>query len=314
LHPLVRTLATAAALAIMQAEALAQTAALAPPAAGETDVLSTAHDQAGRLTVPVMLGEKGPFRFMIDTGSQNTAISVELATRLALPSRGTANLIGVAGRVVVNKVEIDEIVLGRRSYYGIIAPVLQGGEMGADGILGLDSLQGQRVLIDFRRNRLLVGDADMLGGDRGFEIIVTARRRSGQLIMTDAIVDGVPVDVVIDSGSDTTLGNRALQRELGRRGQPALQSELISVTGQHIPADIGYAGALTIQGLRISQVLIAYADSPTFAALGLVKKPAIFLGVREMRVFPRIAIDFQKRRVLFDLPDSGEPGYFRDIQ
>ena len=47
---------------------------------------------------------------------------------------------------------------------------------------------------------------------------------------------------------------------------------------------------------------IAYADGPAFAALGLHKKPALILGMRDLRLFDRVAIDFESRTVLFDLP------------
>jgi len=275
-----------------------------------TDVVTTSRDEADRLTVPVRLGTAGPFRFLIDTGSQNTAISNTLASRLALVPNAKATLIGVAGRQQVETVEIEEVALGRRSYYGLVAPVLERANLGAEGILGLDSLQDQRILIDFRKGLMAVNDARSLGGDAGFEIVVTARRRSGQLIMTNATIDGIRVDVVIDTGSDTTLGNRALQKAMGRKGHSTEQRELHSVTGQTLLADMSTARQLVMQGLTITGPLIAYSDSPTFAFLGLAKKPAILMGMREMRIFPRIAIDFRSRKVLFDLPDGGDPAYF----
>ncbi|MEP7222611.1 MAG: retroviral-like aspartic protease family protein [Novosphingobium sp.] len=270
----------------------------------DTEVLATGTDGHDRLTVPVKLGDSGPFRFMIDTGSQNTVVSDVLVKRLALVPRSKATLIGIAGVMQADLVEIDEIGLGSHFSYGILAPILQRTDIGADGILGLDSLQDQRVLIDFRRQTMQVGDARALGGNRGFEIVVTARRRSGQLILTNAMIDGVQADVVIDTGSDTTLGNRALQRELGRRGRSATQTQLLSVTGQQVSADIGQADTLEIHGVTFRGITIAFVDSPTFAHLGLDRRPAIFLGMREMRLFSRIAIDFKSRKVLFDLPPS----------
>jgi hypothetical protein len=59
--------------------------------------------------------------------------------------------------------------------------------------------------------------------------------------------------------------------------------------------------------MEIRNVSIAFIDAPPFRALGLDKKPAILLGMRELRVFPRIAIDFPTRRVLFQLPDQNWP-------
>ena len=37
-------------------------------------------------------------------------------------------------------------------------------------------------------------------------------------------------------------------------------------------------------------------------ALELGKKPALLLGMRELRSFDRVAIDFANRRVMFDVP------------
>lgn len=283
-----------------------------PQEASDTDVLATGRDAVDRLTVGVKVGEHGPFPFMIDTGAQNTVVSNTLVARLALIPKARAKLISVAGFSEADTVEIDEIVLGRRSFYGLIAPVLMRSDMTADGILGLDSLQDQRVLIDFRKGLMAVGDAKTLGGDAGFEIVVTARRRSGQLIVTDATIDGVKVSVVIDTGSDTSLGNRALQAALGRKGRATTPTELKAVTGQSLPAEIGYASDLKLPGATITSVVVAYSDSPTFEYLGLDKKPALLLGMRELRVFPKVAIDFKARKILFQMPKAGDPDYFYD--
>jgi predicted aspartyl protease len=251
----------------------------------------------------VRIGTHGPFDFMIDTGSQNTVVSAGLAGILGIPLGKPAKLTGVAGSEMVDTVEIDEIGLGKRSYYGVLAPLLDRADMGADGIIGLDSLQGQRVQIDFKRGLMAVADAKSLGGNRGYEIVVTARRRSGQLIMTDAVIDGVKVQVVIDTGSDTSIGNRALQRKLAKRTMHGTV-ELRSVTGQTITADVGVARRLQIDSVNFGNVLIAYADSPHFPLLGLDQQPALFLGMRDLRQLDRVAIDFASRKIYFDVPEG----------
>lgn len=271
--------------------------------ASEVDVIQTGEDRHERLTVPVRIGTHGPFQFMIDTGSQNTVVSTGVAGKLGVPIGAKAKLTGVAGSEVVDTIEIDEIGLGKRSYYSVLAPLLERADIGADGIVGLDSLQGQRVQIDFKRGLMAVADAKSLGGNRGYEIVVTARRRSGQLIMADAVIDGVKVQVVIDTGSDTSIGNRALQKKLSKRGLSG-QVELRSVTGQTIIADIGLGRNLKIENVNFGNVMIAYADSPHFALLDLVEKPALFLGMRDLRQLDRIAIDFSTRKIYFDVPES----------
>ncbi len=269
--------------------------------ASTVDVVAIRTDRYDRMTVPVRIGESGPYDFLIDTGAQNTVLSKSLAARLSLVSTGKAKLVGVAGSAIVDTVDIDEIGLGRRSYFSLIAPLLDASNIGAEGIIGLDSLQGQRVMLDFKRGLITIDDAKNLGGNRGFEIVVNAKRRSGQLIMADAELDGVHTDVVIDTGAETSIGNLALQRALSRRhnrGKTILQS----VTGQEIEASLGFGGKLIIQDMNLNNLLIAYVDAPAFAALGLDKRPAILLGMRDLRSFDRVAIDFASRKVLFDLP------------
>ena len=267
------------------------------------DILAITTDRHDRMTVVVRIAEQGPFHFLIDTGAQNTVLSTSLAGKLSLQPEKKARLIGVAGTQEVDTVTIDQIDLGQRSFYSLLAPLLPREDIGADGILGLDSLQGQRVQIDFRKGLIAVDDAKALGGNRGYEIVVTARRRSGQLIMTDAVIDGIKVNVVIDTGAEYSIGNRALQHALVKsHGQGTMV--LRSVTGQEITADLGVAGTLKINDMHFGNVLIAYADAPPFAALGLAEKPALFLGMRDMRALDRIAIDFSTRRIYFDLPQG----------
>ncbi len=269
--------------------------------ASTVDIVAIGTDRHERMTVPVRIGTSGPYNFLIDTGAQNTVLSKALAAQLSLVSTRKARLVGIAGTEIVDTVDIDEIGLGRRSYYSLLAPLLDEAHIGADGIVGLDTLQGQRVMLDFKRRLITIDDAKNLGGNRGFDIIVTARRRSGQLIMADAIIDGVATDVVIDTGAETSIGNPALQRAMARRrGQGT--SMLTSVTGQEIEAQMGIGRKLEVGNMTISNLLIAYADAPAFVALNLDKRPALLLGMRDLRTFDRVAIDFATRKVLFDLP------------
>jgi len=124
---------------------------------------------------------------------------------------------------------------------------------------------------------------------------VRARRKSGQLIMTNALIDGVRTNVVIDTGASVSIANRALQRAL--RERQAGQAQINSVTGQSLTADMGFASELLINDLNINNVLLAFADTPAFAELDLDKRPALFLGMRELRAFKRVAT----RKVMFDV-------------
>ena len=266
--------------------------------AGET--LQGQADRDQRMTVDVAVQGHGPYRFLIDTGSQRTVVSTADAGNLGLTLGPRVRIVGMAGRDQVDTAQLDSLDIGRQSFYGLTVPLLEDRHIGADGIIGTDSLQHQRVLLDFAKNTITIGERQELGGNRGYDIVVRARRRSGRLIMTNADIDGIRVNVVVDTGSSITVGNRALQRAL--RDQQMGEATLSSVTGHTISANMGLANRLNIGRLNVDNVLIAFADAPAFKELKLDKRPAIFLGMREIRGFKRVAIDFDSRQILFDLP------------
>ncbi|MFM2372230.1 MAG: hypothetical protein RIS85_1952 [Pseudomonadota bacterium] len=292
------------ALPFTPAMAQPESAPTPPPAITvptDAELVKLAQDRYDRYTVPVHIGPTGPFRFLIDTGAERTILSHDTATRLGLSATGTATVVGVAGARPVSIVEVDELSIGRRTFYGLSTPLLESEYIGADGIVGVDSLQDQRVLIDFVSDRIAIGDAAKLGGARGFEIVVSARRKSGQLIMADARVDGIATSIVIDTGSDTSIGNLALRKALSRRVQTR-PTTLLSVTGQSITAELATTSLIEVGGVQLHNTPLAFADALAFHRLGLERKPAMLMGMAQLRMFSRVAIDFSTRRILFDLP------------
>ncbi|MEO6151904.1 MAG: aspartyl protease family protein [Croceibacterium sp.] len=274
------------------------------PADVQIDSVAVLSEPSLRMTVPVTIGGKGPFRFLIDTGAQATVLSIDLAQRLQLFDRRSAMLVGAASRRLVETAAVDGIVLGSRNFNVATAPLVTGEYIGgADGILGLDSLQNQRVLLDFKKKIMRVADAKDLGGNRGYEIIVRAQRKLGQLIITRARLDGVGVSVIIDTGAEGSIGNPALLDKL-RRMREQGTGEMTDVNGASLTGSIRVARKLSIDLVQIQNLAILFADSPTFHALGLANEPTLILGMEQLRLFNRVAIDFATSRVLFDVPSA----------
>ena len=279
-----------------------------------TEIIQLQTERYRRLTVPVTIGGQGPFRFMIDTGAQATVLSRGLADQLQLHQRDTATLIAMASTRQVETALVPGFALGSRQFTIATAPLVEGEHLaGADGILGLDSLQHQRVLFDFEASQLAVADAETLGGNRGFDIVVRARARQGQLIIHRAQVDGVEVSVIIDTGAQGSIGNLALQERL-RRNRHLEETVMTDITGTQITGQTRMARGLQLGRASLNNFPVTYADSPVFAGLGLADEPAMILGMSELRLFRRVAIDFATRQVLFDLPrnaDIGAGGVFQ---
>ncbi len=275
----------------------------------DAETIELTAERYERLTVPVTIKGQGPFRFMIDTGAQATVLSKGLADRLQLNERRPAVLVGMASRRAIEVAEVPEFSLGTRTINIRNAPLVERANIGgADGIVGLDSLQGQRVLLDFRNNRMLVAGARELGGNKGYEIIVRARPRLGQLIITEARLNGVKVQVLIDTGAQGSVGNHALLEKL-KRAKPMGDTVMTDVNGATLAGTARQGRSLTFGRLELSNLPIVFADSPSFHALDLHDKPALVLGVREMRLFSRVAIDFEERKILFDLPRNDNSTY-----
>jgi len=282
-----------------QAPAPTPAPSLINPAVAE--VLALEEERNRRLTVPVHIDGNGPFDFMIDTGSQATAVTREINATLALRPAGTATLVGMASRRAVELVEVARLDIGSHTITDFAAPVLERAHVGADGIVGLDSLQDFRVMIDFREQTIAL--EDMRGREqskRGFEIVVRARQKLGQLLITDAIVEGVHATVIIDTGAQASLANNALRERI--RTQRASEVTTTDVNGVDLIGQMSLMRTLTIEGLSLTNVPLTFADTPAFEALGLTDTPALSLGMQHLALFDRVAIDFANLRVMFDVP------------
>lgn len=296
-----RTIAIVAAL-LATSSTFAQTPAgeEADPSQGDVVEIALDRDRYERMTVPVTIAGKGPYRFFIDTGAQATVVTHQVTTDLELEPTGRATLIAMGSTREVDTIDIDQLEFADRSLSGLTSPLLDRTHIGADGILGLDSLQDMRVLIDFDEDRMSVTDAGQSASNYGYEIVVRARARLGQMIITDARLNGVKTAIIIDTGAQGSLGNKALLERLRARSRASLT--FMDVHGVSTTGDLAYVRSLRIDRMEMKGVPIGFAESPAFAALGLDDEPALILGMSNLRMFDRVAIDFAARKVLFDLP------------
>jgi predicted aspartyl protease len=270
-------------------------------------------DRTDRMTLPVHIGGSGPFGFVVDTGAERTVISHELARRLELSSAGRARIVGLAEVVVADMYHARDIRLTNIALGDAVVPSFAQSNIGGPGLIGIDALEDHRLLIDFvagrmdirasQRTRRPPRDPEI---DRD-AIVVTGRRMAGRMILSNAEINGRRIDIVVDTGAQSSVGNMALQRlvrrESGRRGA-LTAGHLTSVTGAMIEVAVGQIERIKVGGVDFTDLPIAYTDSPAFATLGLNRRPALLLGMDAMQLFDRIVIDFANRRVTFDLPEG----------
>jgi predicted aspartyl protease len=279
----------------------------APLSAPEEQVIATRNDASDRMTVPVSIAGKGPYHFVVDTGADRTVISRELASALALKPGGSVNMLSMGSVDRVETAIIENLDLSTNRIFDIRAPILAEANLSAQGMLGTDSLRSKRVVMDFKAGHMTIVEAEEPEQRFTNEIVVTAKRRFGQLILVNADIEGEPLAVIVDTGSQATIGNAALRRKLLQAG--ALDKtrlvSLISVMGVEIPASYTQIRRVRIGGVTVNNMPVAFADAKPFHALGLTDRPALLLGMDVLRTFDRVSIDFANKRVRFLLPTQG---------
>ena len=262
-----------------------------------------------RMTVPVSVQGTGPYRFLVDTGADRTAVSSDLVHRLGLAPGNSASLHSIAGVSTVATATVPELQLTHKPVRIVDAPVLERSNMGADGILGVDLLRSQRIVFDFEGQTMsIVPSAAREFRDDPNVIVIEAARRNGRLVVTEATVNGRSVTVVLDTGAQVSVGNDALRRQLlGRRAPRDAQTvELQSVTGDKLTGEYMFVRELKLGGITLSDLAIVFADAHTFKQLKLDDKPALLLGMNAMRAFRKVSIDFANRKFRVLLPEHSE--------
>ncbi|WP_293700077.1 MULTISPECIES: retroviral-like aspartic protease family protein [unclassified Sphingopyxis] len=269
-------------------------------------------DATRRMAVNVMVGGQGPFSFLVDTGAERTVIARELAARLGLVEGAKLRLATIGGSATVPSFRIAALQMSDLHLASVDAPAFHGRHIGAAGLIGVDMLEERRVLIDFRKERMQILETrrrapSLIRDDDA--IVVTARNSAGRLILTDARLHGRRIDVIVDTGAQTSVGNMALQKMVADRRAnrlPFSATELTAVTGEDVPALRTAIKRIVINGLDINDLPVSFADSQAFRVLGLHERPALLLGMDSLSLFDRVEIDFPNKRVVFDLPDGAQ--------
>jgi predicted aspartyl protease len=268
-------------------------------------------DRSDRMTVPVSINGSETYPFIVDTGAERTVIANDLAKLLKLEQGPQLRLATITGPATADSYMIENLSMNTIKVDLIEAPGLERRNLGAYGLLGIDSLEDHKVLLDFKNAKMDVLPSKRKSGlgkvERGM-IVVTATRRAGRMILSNAEVGGIKVDIILDTGAQSSMGNYALRDRLRKRDRrfdyvPVLMR---SVTGEQLAGDFTQVKGITIGGVTISDLPVTFADNFAFKALKLEKKPAILLGMDALKLFDRVMVDFANRRVGFDLPRGVE--------
>jgi predicted aspartyl protease len=264
-------------------------------------------DRSDRMTVPVSINGSITYPFIVDTGAERTVIANDLAKLLKLEQGPQLKLATITGTAYADSYMIENLTMNTINVELIEAPGLERRNLGAYGLLGIDSLEDHKVLLDFKNTKMDVLPSRRRSGlgkmERGM-IVVTAKRRAGRMILSDAQVGGIKVDIILDTGAQSSMGNYALRDKLRKRDMRFAYVPVLmrSVTGDTLAGDFTQVRDIDIGGVSITDLPVTFADNFAFTALKLNRKPAILLGMDALKLFDRVLVDFANRRVGFDMP------------
>lgn len=295
------------------AEPPARMPALKPAVIDDTLVIGgeeiAARKLRSRMTVEVGVNGTGPYRFVVDSGADTSVIGSRLASALNLAPGRPVLLNGITESRTVDRVMVDSLQLGSGIFRDLELPRLDERDLGATGMIGLDALVEQRLMLDFDKRRISVDDARKPAPRLDGEIVVTARLKRGQLILTQVKANGLPLEAVIDTGSEITIGNMALRNAIARRRLREFQKiEVIGVTGKALTLEMAVVNELRIGGVVVNNIPIAFADIPPFAVFGMQDRPSLLLGTDLMENFRKVSLDFRARKVRFQLRSCDRQG------
>jgi predicted aspartyl protease len=247
-----------------------------------------------------MVNGEGPFRFVVDTGANRSALSQNLADRLGVAARGMETVHSIHGSAGVDMVENVEFRFGSLPLGTSSAPVFSGQVLaGEEGLLGVDGLKGRELRMDFASNCIEILPASVGGARRGWQTI-EGTFRFGHLVVADGVVAGVRTMLIIDTGSEVSLSNMALRNRL----EAHVTQNRVQVFTLAERAVLRHA--IVIPTIRVGEIEIRntvsyFGDFYIFDLWELSDTPAMLVGMDVLSQLSGLAINYETGMISLDV-------------
>jgi predicted aspartyl protease len=298
---------TSAALNDAVANDLADRTAL-PVSDAETHPVPTIADRSGRILARVMVNGRGPYRFMVDTGANHTALAASMLSRLELSIDKDKSIAvsGINGSLIAPSVHIDSLDAGALHMSDVQIPILGGPVLAdIDGILGVDGLENKTITADFVNNRFVI--LGSMGRVPIGDVVVTGRLISQHLLEVSCRVGGVKAMAVIDTGSPRTLANWALLKALAQKSGVSASNfptGVIDATEALQVAVIEPVPSMQIGDATISNLYVTFGEFRVFKLWGIEDQPAVLVGMDVLGSFAEMSIDYRRSELgVYPRPD-----------
>lgn len=267
------------------------------PLGGGTDyAVDSWLDIYGRPTVKVMINGRGPFQFMVDTGSATTVVAARHVEALEAVSRGRVTVHGATGSAVMPLVELENLQAGAVDKKDLRVAVLPDARLTReDGILGTDVFAGRRLVFEIRDKVVRIEPSQRQASAPQQANI---RIRTGLLAEVDGRVGDIKVRMMLDTGAKSCIANMALNDALLKR-YPRLQradnARIFGVTGQGVSGQLVFLPKVDMRAFTVEGASSIAADAPIFDLWDLKREPAMIVGVDLLSRLDSFSIDYGAR-------------------
>jgi predicted aspartyl protease len=244
--------------------------------------------------------KRGPYLFVVDTGSTRTQVDSTVAKTLSLPSRGAPRSITSLCKLTTQPVGISDWKLGDATLPATTVDSTKTQFSGAKikgvrfgGTLGSDVLSRfGRVTVDSAGKRLILGGPAPSGGR---SLPVKVNRISGEVFVTAPLtIHRKPALYLIDTGAGRTTINSFGVRALRLRA-----------TGRSVTSHTAFCSAETFTPVRIKNWSVAGVKLPSTVAINKrssstnkTKTVGGLLGLDVLSRFGEVTIDFAGQRLV----------------
>jgi Aspartyl protease len=286
---------------------------------GQTPIvtLQTWVDTYGRPTAQVMVNGHGPYKFIVDTGSNTSVVSSRIARLLGLPPLPDKIIHGVTGTAMARFATVARLETGRSVSTNLPVVVIDAPAfVSLDGVLGMDMFRDCRIKFSFARKTV---EFESVGNrSRRLPIRASVRLRQGLLIETEGRVGHVRARCVLDTGCDTTILNMPLLYAISSpsvfRRRQAVAPLILGVTNQELGGVWANLPDIELIGLKVRRLMAVAADAPVFNLWGLSQTPAMLVGMDILSQVETLVIDYGRREVELQMLSNlvgGEVGRYR---
>jgi hypothetical protein len=250
------------------------------------------HGNQGGVIVHVTLNGRGPFRFLLDTGSTHSVVSEAVAARIGAPVVArtvVGSVLGSRERLVVR---IDRLECGALDVANLLPSVADMDEVDhtrrLDGVIGQDALAGLRYTMDFGRRLVRWWpDPATIGPGAAFPL-----QASGGRFLVSLPQGGAVLRLVPDSGAGLLLLFAQADQELPPMRLLARPAQLATLSAR------GTIRRGTVLELQVGPTLLRHIPAVVVARPDSV--PEGFDGLLPLHLFERVTFDGPRRLLILE--------------